>query len=148
MRPIYYECGTCGNFHPLDWYGDCRDDSMRFTFHDLDELYGENGWDYSDPGTMSSFEYYGYGVSDTGDGLELQRCDAVAKFVDDTSAAVRCHLDTVAGNLYAINCILALTQDYVERGGIGRTPGHMLNEERPQPNTHDMDAWQLWGALP
>ncbi len=27
----YYECGICDHLHPIDFTGDCRDDSNRFT---------------------------------------------------------------------------------------------------------------------
>lgn len=29
-RHILYECGSCGQLHPVNWDGDCRDDSFRF----------------------------------------------------------------------------------------------------------------------
>jgi hypothetical protein len=31
----YYECGICGFIHPVEFDGDCRDDSSRFA---LDEI--------------------------------------------------------------------------------------------------------------
>lgn len=44
-RPTYYDCGICGEWHPADWDGDCRDDANRFMPDQLDELHGEHGWD-------------------------------------------------------------------------------------------------------
>jgi hypothetical protein len=43
-RPQFADCGSCGSYHPVDFYGDCRDDSNRFTCDYLDEKYGEAGW--------------------------------------------------------------------------------------------------------
>lgn len=39
---IYYECGCCGcgAYHPIDFYGDCRDDANRFNLEDPPE-----GWE-------------------------------------------------------------------------------------------------------
>ena len=31
----YFECGSCGEFHREDYWGDCRNDEERF---DIDEL--------------------------------------------------------------------------------------------------------------
>lgn len=46
-RPHYVECGCCGGVHKTEFVGDCRDDSNRFTFDELDAKHGENGytWD-------------------------------------------------------------------------------------------------------
>lgn len=49
-RPMFDYCGGCGHFHPIDWSGDCRDDLHRFNANELDDTYGENGWDVT-PGT-------------------------------------------------------------------------------------------------
>lgn len=27
---VLYECGICGEFHPWNWDGDCRDDANRY----------------------------------------------------------------------------------------------------------------------
>ena len=44
---VFIECADCGYYHPEDFYGDCRDDSNRFSYdelpdhaeyYDLDEL--------------------------------------------------------------------------------------------------------------
>ena len=35
----FYECGSCGFFHPATFYGDCRDDNNRFTIEEA-EQYG------------------------------------------------------------------------------------------------------------
>jgi len=45
MKPIYYECGICGHYHPIEWNGDCRDDANRYTQSQLDDEYGQEGWD-------------------------------------------------------------------------------------------------------
>ena len=34
----FIECGCCGHFHPIEFQGDCRDDSNRFNFMDLEEM--------------------------------------------------------------------------------------------------------------
>lgn len=44
-RPQYYECGSCGAIHSMQWHGDCRDDSGRFTSEELDEHHGAGEWD-------------------------------------------------------------------------------------------------------
>ena len=43
----FYLCGGCEHYHPLGWTGDCRDDSQRFPWFKLDELYGlqDKGWE-------------------------------------------------------------------------------------------------------
>jgi hypothetical protein len=40
----FYECGICRCYHPVEFDGDCREDSQRFTAGELDELYGGTGW--------------------------------------------------------------------------------------------------------
>ena len=37
---LFFECGCCGQFHPIDFEGDCRDDNNRFTIDELFD-YGE-----------------------------------------------------------------------------------------------------------
>lgn len=32
---IYVECGCCGEYHLEGFFGDCRDDSQRFSFNDI-----------------------------------------------------------------------------------------------------------------
>ena len=39
----FYLCGCCEMYHPLDWWGDCRDNDNRYTPDDLDKEYGD-GW--------------------------------------------------------------------------------------------------------
>lgn len=41
--PTYIECGTCGLYHPHDYFGDCRNDEMRFVPDELDEKHPD-GW--------------------------------------------------------------------------------------------------------
>lgn len=41
----FYECGICGHIHPWEWDGDCRDDANRLTLNELDDQYGENGYE-------------------------------------------------------------------------------------------------------
>lgn len=43
--PKFYECGICGHCHPIEWNGDCREDANRFTNQQLDDKYGQNGWE-------------------------------------------------------------------------------------------------------
>jgi hypothetical protein len=43
--PVYYLCGICGAHHPWRWNGDCRDNTNRFTYEQLDTLHGSSGWD-------------------------------------------------------------------------------------------------------
>jgi hypothetical protein len=31
----FYECGCCGHYHKVDWYGDCRSDGNRFTYDEM-----------------------------------------------------------------------------------------------------------------
>ena len=45
MKPKYYECGICGQWHSIDWDGDCREDAARFNPEDLDSKHGPDGWD-------------------------------------------------------------------------------------------------------
>ena len=52
--PEYFECGCCGEFHPVilnpvrprfDFVGpDCRDDENRFTWEQLNAKHGADGW--------------------------------------------------------------------------------------------------------
>lgn len=44
-KPEFEECGCCGHVHRVGWTGDCRDDSERFTFEELDEGFGEGAHD-------------------------------------------------------------------------------------------------------
>lgn len=30
-----HECGSCGEYHPRDWHGDCREDDFRYHPEDL-----------------------------------------------------------------------------------------------------------------
>ena len=34
---VFRECGCCGMFHPINFEGDCRDDSNRFLLDELPE---------------------------------------------------------------------------------------------------------------
>lgn len=45
--PVFFECGQCGGFHHRNLPGsiDCRDNAHRFTFDELDTLYGPTGWE-------------------------------------------------------------------------------------------------------
>lgn len=45
MPKVYYDCGICDHFHPWDWRGDCRYDTNRLTYDDLDNLHGENNYE-------------------------------------------------------------------------------------------------------
>ncbi len=41
----YYECGCCGAYHKIDFFGDCRDNSERFIFLPLNaELRDPDDW--------------------------------------------------------------------------------------------------------
>lgn len=51
QAPSYYECGICGHYHPLEWNGDCRDDSNRFTQDELTEKHGMDWTEVPMPGT-------------------------------------------------------------------------------------------------
>ena len=31
----YVECGCCGGYHRCNYFGDCRNDTERFSFEDL-----------------------------------------------------------------------------------------------------------------
>lgn len=44
-KPLYYDCGICGHFHPWDWRGDCREDANRLTYDQLDEKHGIDGFE-------------------------------------------------------------------------------------------------------
>jgi len=48
-KPMFYDCGCCGAYHPADYDGDCREDPMRYLGDDLDTLYGPDGWVEVDP---------------------------------------------------------------------------------------------------
>lgn len=39
----FYECGGCDCYHPLGWFGDCRDDSMRYNFDDESNIVNAEG---------------------------------------------------------------------------------------------------------
>ena len=41
---MFCECGCCGQLHPVNWQGDCRDDSNRYHPDELDAIYGEGKW--------------------------------------------------------------------------------------------------------
>jgi hypothetical protein len=43
--PQFYECGICDHYHPINWDGDCRDDTNRFAGDELDEKYTMDGWE-------------------------------------------------------------------------------------------------------
>lgn len=45
LRSAYYNCWSCGLWHPDGWDGDCRDDANRFSAWDLDNKHGMNEWD-------------------------------------------------------------------------------------------------------
>lgn len=34
---VFEECGVCGYLHPANWWGDCRNDSMRFQWDEVPE---------------------------------------------------------------------------------------------------------------
>ena len=46
-KVYYILCQHCSHFHPWFWDGDCTNDSNRFTYEQLDERHGSNGWDTS-----------------------------------------------------------------------------------------------------
>ena len=46
-RVYYILCQHCSHFHPWFWDGDCINDSNRFTYDQLDEKHGPDGWDTS-----------------------------------------------------------------------------------------------------
>lgn len=54
--PVFYECGCCGHYHNNDFFGDCREDSQRFSFQDLDAAFGIDKWWSS---TDLAFKLYG-----------------------------------------------------------------------------------------
>lgn len=88
------------------------------------------------PDDMDEFERHGYGAVDTGDGLELQKADAIGHFKSDFDACEQCMDDAINGDVYALDCIVKLTKDYQDRNGKGR--GGTL---------HDMDFFDLWGII-
>jgi hypothetical protein len=44
-RPKYYDCGICGQIHPWNFDGDCRDDANRFNLEALEGRHGVNGFE-------------------------------------------------------------------------------------------------------
>lgn len=44
-RRQFILCGCCDWYHFVEFKGDCREDSQRFTASHLDEVYGLDGWD-------------------------------------------------------------------------------------------------------
>jgi len=34
-KPIFIECNCCGQYHPVDFIGDCIDSNNRFTYWEL-----------------------------------------------------------------------------------------------------------------
>jgi hypothetical protein len=53
--PQFYDCGCCGHYHPVNWDGDCRDDENRFAADELDERYGSDWEEVSQPGDFDSY---------------------------------------------------------------------------------------------
>lgn len=43
-KTAYYECGICGQYHNIEFDGDCRQDDARFNPEDLDTKHGQFGW--------------------------------------------------------------------------------------------------------
>jgi hypothetical protein len=46
-RPKFFLCRGCDRWHPLGFGGDCRDDAMRFSSNQLDDLFpdaNKDGW--------------------------------------------------------------------------------------------------------
>ncbi len=43
--PVFYECGICGHCHPWRWNNDCRDDTNRLTCSELEDTYGQDGYE-------------------------------------------------------------------------------------------------------
>jgi hypothetical protein len=43
-KPEFYECPSCGAFHPGEFMGDCRDDNSRFDLDELNSAFGATGW--------------------------------------------------------------------------------------------------------
>lgn len=39
-RYKWVECGSCGHFHRIDFFGDCRQDDERFTTDQLEAMPG------------------------------------------------------------------------------------------------------------
>jgi hypothetical protein len=33
-----YECGICSHYHPTSFTGDCRNDSMRYTHKQIEQM--------------------------------------------------------------------------------------------------------------
>ena len=46
MTQEIFRCGCCDHYHRTGFYGDCRDDSERFTLEDLTAKFGaeDKGW--------------------------------------------------------------------------------------------------------
>ena len=42
---IFEECGCCGEFHRVDYLGDCRNDAERYSY---DDFLNEQGMDRQD----------------------------------------------------------------------------------------------------
>jgi len=40
--PVFYECGICGETHPITWNGDCREDAHRWSVDALERVHGEH----------------------------------------------------------------------------------------------------------
>jgi hypothetical protein len=55
-RPVYYECGCCGQLHSALWNGDCRQDSARFNPEDLDAKHGVDGWGEIDMDEVDDYQ--------------------------------------------------------------------------------------------
>lgn len=47
--PVFVECGSCGQLHPTNFGGDCRDNDNRFTADELDGKYGAGKWEEVTP---------------------------------------------------------------------------------------------------
>lgn len=45
----FYYCGGCGHWHPPEFMGDCRDDANRFTTSELEDRYGQDGFEPVNP---------------------------------------------------------------------------------------------------
>jgi hypothetical protein len=51
LKPAFYECDGCNQYHPLFFSSDCRDDTNRFAAGQLDELHGSGKWEEVDEET-------------------------------------------------------------------------------------------------
>lgn len=80
---------------------------------------------------------HGYGVFDAEGALELQRIDEDEKFSDDDEAIDQFKQDLIQGDPYAMECVVDLILNFIDRKGVGRAD-----------DVHDVIKYDLLDYIP